>query len=159
MKKKKIDHISKTKNFTKKVIYAKNEPSLLNSRGAQTRYDVTWNITPIFIFRKLRIFYVKMATFEGGGLYILSWDSAKLIFHFAFTNQIMLYINVHKNVIENIHIFNIRNQNAFAKKKIVDILPANLFFHQKIIFHPIRIFFVHTPENMAQVTLPPPNLT
>ena len=34
---------------------------------AQTRYDVTWNFTPIFIFSSLRIFYVKMVTSEVEG--------------------------------------------------------------------------------------------
>ena len=87
--KKKIDHISKTKNRTKKVIHAKNErqinsktpckvgpawrklnfwapkTTLLNGRSAQTRYDVKFYAH--HLFRKLRIFYVEMATSEGGG--------------------------------------------------------------------------------------------
>ena len=62
--------------ITEKIIYAKNErqvnsnlpkTALLDARGAQTQYDVTWNFTPIFFFNSLRIFYVKMATSERGG--------------------------------------------------------------------------------------------
>ena len=86
----KSDYILKTKNPTKKINCAKEKQqfisnmsckfgyfwkklnfwapktSILDARGAQTRYDVTWKFTPIFIFNTLRIFYVKMVTSEGG---------------------------------------------------------------------------------------------
>ena len=41
--------------------------TLLDARGAQTRFDDVWNFTPIFIFNTLRIFHVKLVTSEGGG--------------------------------------------------------------------------------------------
>ena len=90
-KKYKIDHISKTKNCTKNVIYAKNERQinpnlpykfgyfwrkmnfwtpktpLYDPHNAQARYDVIWNFQHIFSFSTLRIFYVKMATSEREG--------------------------------------------------------------------------------------------
>ena len=42
---------------------------------AQTRYDVIGSFQHIFSFSTLRIFYVKMANSEGGGLHILSWET------------------------------------------------------------------------------------
>ena len=45
---------------------------LLKTRSAQTRYDVMWNFTPIIFCSTLRIFYVKMATSEEGGVVCIS---------------------------------------------------------------------------------------
>ena len=62
--------------------------TLLATRGAQTRYDVTWNFAPIIFFSSLRIFYAKMANFEGGrGLHILSCDRASINSIFKAGNQ------------------------------------------------------------------------
>ena len=38
----------------------------LDAHNLKTRYDVTWFFQHIFSFSSLRIFYVKMATSEGG---------------------------------------------------------------------------------------------
>ena len=46
-----------------------------NGPGAQMQCDMTWNFTPIFIFSTLHIFYVKIATSEGGCLHILEWET------------------------------------------------------------------------------------
>ena len=41
--------------------------------------DMMWNISPIFIFSTLRIFYVKMVNSEGGeGMNILSWETTDI---------------------------------------------------------------------------------
>ena len=81
----KSNYISK---HTKNIIYEKNERQVNSNLlckfghywrklnfwapktpflGSQTRYDVIWNFTPIFIFSSLRILYVKMTTSEVGG--------------------------------------------------------------------------------------------
>ena len=61
----------------RKIIYAPKRP-LLEARGTQTRYDVKFDAH--HFWRSLRIFYVNMATSEGGGgggLHILNCDRAK----------------------------------------------------------------------------------
>ena len=51
-------------------------PQRPNARSAQTRYDVIWNFTPIYILSTLRIFYVKMAISIWGER--VCWDKAQL---------------------------------------------------------------------------------
>ena len=57
----------------------------LGACDAQTQYSVIWNFTHIVFFSTLRIFYVEMATSEGGegggkGLQIRSWETTALLF-------------------------------------------------------------------------------
>ena len=56
---------------------------LLDAGSTQTRYDGTWNLTPIYIFKSWRIFFVKMSTAEGwgGSLHILSWETTSQMRH------------------------------------------------------------------------------
>ena len=53
--------------------------TFVDADSAQTRYDVIWNCTPIFISKTLFIFHGKIASSEVGGgmgLYIFSWNNA-----------------------------------------------------------------------------------
>ena len=67
--------------FWKKLNFWAPKTPLLDGRGAQTLYGVIWNFTAIIYLSTLRIFYVKMVTYEGlgRGLHILSCDRAKSI--------------------------------------------------------------------------------
>ena len=58
--------------FGESCIFSAPKTNFLDARGGQTRFDLLWNFTPIIFFSSLRIFYVKMATSEMGG--ILSCD-------------------------------------------------------------------------------------
>ena len=62
---------------------------LLDTRGAQTRYDVIWNFTPFFILITLRIYYIKMATSERGGDAYTQLGQGYLIF-FSKSNETSL---------------------------------------------------------------------
>ena len=44
-----------------------SKTSLLDAHNVQTRYDAIWNFPHIFSSSTLRIFYVKLPNFEGGG--------------------------------------------------------------------------------------------
>ena len=57
---------------------AQKKTPLLNALTAQTRCDVILNFTPIICFITIRIFYIKMATSEGGGLRISSWETSHI---------------------------------------------------------------------------------
>ena len=81
----KIDHISKTKNRTKKFIHRKNERQVNSNfpcKFGQTRYDVIWNFTPIIIFSTSRSFMSRWPLLREkgrGGLHIRA-ERIKLFF-------------------------------------------------------------------------------
>ena len=56
--------------WRKSISWALKIP-FLDARSVQTRHNVIWNFTLIFILSTLRIFYIKMAT-TVGGLHVLS---------------------------------------------------------------------------------------
>ena len=60
-----------------------------------------WNFTPIIFLSRLRIFYVDMATFEGGlGLHIRSWET---------TNNRRLYKINREDVYVSVNLWNFKN--------------------------------------------------
>ena len=66
----------------------------LGACGAQTRYDVIWNFVPIIFCRSLRIFYVNMATSEGGGgLQIFNCDRAIISAYLLIISAYLLIIS------------------------------------------------------------------
>ena len=87
-KKNEIYHISKNKNRTKKIIYAKNERQINSNKpckyghfwiklnfwgaiwvrlGAQTRYDVIWNFTTIILLAHCTSFMSRWSLLREGG--------------------------------------------------------------------------------------------
>ena len=67
----------KFSHFWRKLNFRAPITPLLDSHMSGTRYDV-FNFQHVFSFSKLRIFYVKIATSEGGegeDLHIVSWET------------------------------------------------------------------------------------
>ena len=54
--------------FEESWIFEHPNCTTLDTCGAQMRYDVILNFTPIFIFSSLHNLYLKMVTSEGGGI-------------------------------------------------------------------------------------------
>ena len=58
------DYISKTKIHTKKIIYAKNERQVISNLPRKFLGAQNAPFYAYFIFSSLRIFYMKIATFQ-----------------------------------------------------------------------------------------------
>ena len=101
--------------------------SLLVTRGTQTQYDMIWNFTTIFIFSTLRIFYAKMATSEGGGPHILSWDRAN-----PFRSKLNLKTNW---TLENtIKLFYIYREQQIWRLIYFSLLPPDENISERLVF-------------------------
>ena len=92
-------------HFWRKLNLMASKTPLLDARDAQTRYDLIWNFTPIFIFSSLHIFYVKMVTSdEGRRVYIsLVWKQPTIIHYYQNLHYQNNYMNL-KNKYQSSHI-------------------------------------------------------
>ena len=84
--------------FCRKLnIWTPNTP-LLNARIAQTRYDEIWKFAPIIFFITLCIFYIKIATSEGGDCVSLIGKHPSIYMNLNVYLSICIFINVAINL-------------------------------------------------------------